>query len=81
VFADQGHRLHGLRGGHPALLAIILMPLTYSITVGIGAGFVMWVLIKAVKGKVSQVPILMWVVAAAFVIYFAQDLLGSPVAA
>ncbi|HSJ29594.1 MAG TPA: NCS2 family permease [Acidimicrobiia bacterium] len=67
--------------GMPALLAIVLMPLTYSITVGIGAGFVMWVLIKAVKGKVSQVPILMWVVAAAFVIYFAQELLGSPVAA
>jgi adenine/guanine/hypoxanthine permease len=67
--------------GMPALLAIVLMPLTYSITVGIGAGFVMWVLIKAVKGKVSQVPILMWIVAAAFVIYFAQELLGSPVAA
>ena len=30
-----------LEEGFPALLAIILMPLTYSITVGIGAGFVM----------------------------------------
>ena len=67
--------------GMPALLAIILMPLTYSITVGIGAGFVMYVLIKAVKGKASQVPVLMWVVAAAFVVYFAQTLLGQSVAA
>ena len=63
--------------GLPALLAIILMPLTYSITVGIGAGFVMWALIKAVRGKAAQVPVLMWVVAAAFLVYFAQDLLGQ----
>ncbi|MDX1447872.1 MAG: NCS2 family permease [Acidimicrobiia bacterium] len=67
--------------GMPALLAVVLMPLTYSITVGIGAGFVMWVLIKAVKGKASQVPILMWIVAAAFLVYFAQTLLGQSVAA
>ena len=63
--------------GLPALLAIILMPLTYSITVGIGAGFVMWTLIKAVRGKAAQVPVLMWVVAVAFLVYFAQDLLGQ----
>ncbi|MEX2280517.1 MAG: NCS2 family permease [Acidimicrobiia bacterium] len=67
--------------GLPALLAVVLMPLTYSITVGIGAGFVMWVLIKAVKGKASQVPMLMWIVAAAFVVYFAQELLGQTFAA
>ena len=67
--------------GMPALLAVILMPLTYSITVGIGAGFVMYVLIKAVKGKASQVPVLMWVVAAAFVVYFAQTLLGQSISA
>ena len=67
--------------GLPALLAVILMPLTYSITVGIGAGFVTYVLIKAVRGKSSQVPLLMWVVAAAFVVYFAQSLLGQTFAA
>ena len=67
--------------GLPALLAIILMPLTYSITVGIGAGFVMWTLIKAVRGKAAQVPVLMWVVAVAFLVYFAQDLLGQSFAA
>ena len=67
--------------GLPALLAIVLMPLTYSITVGIGAGFVMYVLIKAVRGKASQVPLLMWIVAAAFVVYFAQELLGQTFAA
>jgi AGZA family xanthine/uracil permease-like MFS transporter len=59
--------------GLPALLTIILMPLTYDITVGIGAGFISWVLIKVVRGKFDQIHWLMWVVSIAFVIYFAQD--------
>jgi AGZA family xanthine/uracil permease-like MFS transporter len=59
--------------GLPALLTIILMPLTYDITVGIGAGFISWVLIKVVRGKFDQIHWLMWVVSISFVIYFAQD--------
>jgi adenine/guanine/hypoxanthine permease len=55
----------------PAFLAIILMPFTYSISVGIGAGFVTWVVIKAARGKSSEVHPLLWVVAAAFVVFFA----------
>lgn len=66
-----------LEEGFPALLAIILMPLTYSITVGIGAGFVTHTLIKIVKGKAKEIPVLMWIVSAAFAIYFAQDLLQT----
>jgi AGZA family xanthine/uracil permease-like MFS transporter len=64
-----------LEEGFPALLAIILMPLTFSITVGIGAGFVTHTLIKVVKGKAAEVPVLMWVVSAAFVLYFMQGLI------
>ena len=64
-----------LEDGLPALLTIILMPLTYSITVGIGAGFVMYALIKVVKGKAAEVHMLMWLVAGSFVIFFATDLL------
>jgi AGZA family xanthine/uracil permease-like MFS transporter len=64
----------------PAFLTIVLMPFTYSITVGIGAGFVTYVLIKAVRGKTAQVHSLLWVVSALFVLYFAlnplQQLLG-----
>ena len=67
--------------GFPALLAIVLMPLTYSITVGIGAGFVMHTLIKVIKGKMRDIPWLMWVVSLAFVIYFAQALLGQVISA
>jgi adenine/guanine/hypoxanthine permease len=55
----------------PAFLTIILMPFTYSISVGIGAGFLSYVLIKVVKGKSAQVHPLLWVVAALFVAYFA----------
>ncbi len=61
--------------GLPALLTLILMPLTFSITNGIGAGFIAWVLIKIAVGKIGEIHPLMWIVAIAFVIYFAQGLL------
>jgi len=63
--------------GFPALLGITLMPLTYNITVGIGAAFVTYVLIKAVRGKFSEIHWLLWVVAIAFAIYFAQSWLNT----
>ena len=58
--------------GLPALLTMILMPLTYDITVGIGAGFISWVLLKVVRGKLAEIHPLMWVVSIGFVIYFAN---------
>ncbi|HYH92998.1 MAG TPA: NCS2 family permease [Candidatus Saccharimonadales bacterium] len=58
--------------GFPALLGLILMPLTFSITVGIGAAFVAYVVIKIVMGKLTQVHPLLWAVAVAFLIYFLQ---------
>jgi AGZA family xanthine/uracil permease-like MFS transporter len=57
----------------PAFLTIILMPFTYSITAGIGAGFVTYVIIKVARGRARDVHPLMWGVAAMFVIYFALD--------
>jgi AGZA family xanthine/uracil permease-like MFS transporter len=54
----------------PAFLTIVLMPFTYSITVGIGAGFVSYVLIKVVLGKSRAVHPMMWVTAGLFVVYF-----------
>ena len=59
--------------GIPALLTMILMPLTYDITVGIGAGFISWVLIKVVRGKMSAIHPLMWAVSIAFVVFFLKD--------
>ena len=64
----------------PAFLTIILMPFTFSITNGIGAGFVSFVVIKAFRGKAGEVNWLLWVVSALFVVYFAiepvEQLLG-----
>ncbi|HYK94534.1 MAG TPA: NCS2 family permease [Candidatus Dormibacteraeota bacterium] len=62
-----------IEDGLPALLTMILMPLTYDITVGIGAGFISWVLLKVVRGKMSEIHPLMWVVSIAFVVYFANS--------
>jgi adenine/guanine/hypoxanthine permease len=47
------------------------MPFTYSIANGIGAGFISWVLLRSATGRVREIHPLMWVVAVAFVLYFA----------
>ncbi|MDJ0322845.1 NCS2 family permease [Cryobacterium sp. PH31-AA6] len=64
----------------PVFLTIIVMPLTYSIANGIGAGFVSWVLVRSFSGKGKEISPLLWVVAAGFLIYFVrgpiQALLG-----
>jgi AGZA family xanthine/uracil permease-like MFS transporter len=61
----------------PAFLTIILMPFTYNITVGIGAGFIAWVVIKIAKGHAKTVHPLLWGVTALFVLYFIKTPLES----
>jgi AGZA family xanthine/uracil permease-like MFS transporter len=55
----------------PAFLTIVLMPFAYSITVGIGAGFISYVVIKAARRRFAEIHPLMWLIAALFVLYFA----------
>ncbi len=62
--------------GLPAFLTLALMPFTFSITIGIGAGFISYVVLKLARGKARQLHPLMWVVAGAFVIYFASGVLN-----
>jgi len=57
----------------PAFLAIVLMPFTYSISAGIGAGFIAFAVLKTARGKAREVSPLMWGAAALFVIYFLRD--------
>ncbi|MFI0942692.1 NCS2 family permease [Streptomyces sp. NPDC021020] len=57
----------------PAFLTIAAMPFTYSITNGIGAGFVSFVAIKLALGKVREIHPLVWGVSVCFVVYFAID--------
>src|SRR5699024_12538347 len=59
----------------PAFLTIILMPFAYSITVGMGAGFVMYVLIRMVRGKAREVHWLMYLIAVLSVAYFLRGAL------
>ncbi|MER2091298.1 MAG: NCS2 family permease [Saccharopolyspora rectivirgula] len=54
----------------PAFLTITVMPFTYSIANGIGAGFISYVVLKTATGKVREVHPLMWVVSVAFLVYF-----------
>ncbi|WP_432477510.1 NCS2 family permease [Nocardioides sp. GXQ0305] len=67
----KGIEWDDLEVGIPAFLTIVLMPFTYSISVGIGAGFLAYVLLKVVRGKAVEIHPLMWVVAVLFVVYFA----------
>ena len=60
-----------LEEGFPALLTMTIMPFSYSITNGIGAGFVSYVVIKLVRGRAGAVHPLMYGAAAAFLLYFA----------
>ena len=57
----------------PAFLTIVVMPFTYSITNGIGAGFVAYVLIQTVPGRAKEVHWLLWGTSALFLVYFAID--------
>jgi len=61
-----------LEEGFPALLIVTLMPFTYSITDGIGAGFVAYCVIKLLRGKGAEVHAMMYGTAVAFAIYFAM---------
>ena len=57
----------------PAFLTIAVMPFTYSITNGIGAGFLSFVAIKVALGKARDVHPLVWGVSVCFLAYFAID--------
>jgi adenine/guanine/hypoxanthine permease len=57
----------------PAFLTIALMPFTYSITNGIGAGVISFVLLRVAVGRRRDVHPLMWVITVLFVVYFALE--------
>jgi adenine/guanine/hypoxanthine permease len=48
------------------------MPFTYSITAGIGTGFISYALMKLARGKADQVHPVLWVTSVLFVLYFAS---------
>jgi AGZA family xanthine/uracil permease-like MFS transporter len=58
--------------GFPALATIVAMPLTYSITNGIGIGMLMYAFIKIVRGKMYELSPALLIVVLAFLVYFAE---------
>ncbi len=56
--------------GIPALLTIVVMPFTFSITNGVGAGFLSYLLISVLRGKIREIHPLMWIVSGVFAWYF-----------
>ena len=54
----------------PAFITIIMMPFSYSITNGIGAGFIAYLVVRLARGRVREIHPLMWGASLLFVIYF-----------
>lgn len=52
----------------PAFVALIAIPFTYSITTGIVLGFIVYVLMKVLTGKLADVPLVLWVIFALSVV-------------
>ena len=55
----------------PAMITALGMPFTFSIATGIGLGFIAYVLIKLLSGKVAETGSAVWLIAAAFLTHFA----------
>lgn len=67
----------------PAFLTIAFMPFAYSITVGIGAGFIAYIITTIARGRAAKIHPLMWLIGILFVFFFTLKpiealLLGTP---
>jgi AGZA family xanthine/uracil permease-like MFS transporter len=60
----------------PAFLTMVLMPFTYSITNGIGIGFLTFCVLRLVAGRGKEVPIALYAVSAVFAFYYLMPALG-----
>jgi AGZA family xanthine/uracil permease-like MFS transporter len=60
----------------PAFVTMMAMPFTYSITNGIGMGFITFVVLRLAAGRGREVPAAMYVVAAVFACYYLMPALG-----
>ena len=57
----------------PAILAAVVMPFTFSIAYGIAVGFTVFVVVKALTGKIRDVHPAVWAIAAASMLFFFKD--------
>ena len=61
---------HNFEDAAVAFLAVVIMPFTYSITNGIAFGFIVYVLIKLIKGKAKEIHPIMYVFTGLFILNF-----------
>lgn len=60
----------------PAFLTMVMMPFTYSITNGLGIGFITFCVLRLAAGRGRSVPVAMYAVAAVFAFYYLMPALG-----
>ncbi|MFK0116563.1 NCS2 family permease [Streptomyces sp. NPDC090994] len=60
----------------PAFVTMLMMPFTYSITNGIGMGFITFTVLRLAAGRGREVPVAMYVVSAVFAFYYLMPALG-----
>lgn len=60
----------------PAFVTMLMMPFTYSITNGIGMGFITFVVLRLAVGRAREIPAAMYVVSAVFAFYYLMPALG-----
>jgi len=58
----------------PAFLTIAIMGFGYSISDGISFGFISYIFLKLVRGKVKEIPVLLYIISAVFI---AMYILGN----
>ncbi len=54
----------------PAFLTIAMMPFAYSISDGIGFGFISYSIIKLARGKAKEVPVLVYIISVLFILKY-----------
>jgi AGZA family xanthine/uracil permease-like MFS transporter len=70
VLAERTIDFNNIEDALPVTLTVLIMPFTFNITNGIGAGFVSYVFIKLARGKIRDVHPGLIAVALAFLLYF-----------
>jgi AGZA family xanthine/uracil permease-like MFS transporter len=60
----------------PAFITMVMMPFTYSITNGIGMGFLAFVVLRLAAGRRTEIPAAMYVVSAVFAFSYLMPALG-----
>ena len=64
----------------PCFLTMAMMAFAYSISDGIGFGFISYVFIKLVRGKAKEVPVLMYILAVLFLVKYVLTIVSSTAA-